>query len=452
MSQQGQIPHCAQNDIRLEIPEVRVDANTTVSHEYNPIEVRRSFQRLSMDVIFYICGLAFIDTSTVLPAFLATLTNSSIVIGAIIAIRPAGLFIPQLWTAHHLRDRKRHMGFLLKVAAISRMGVALFAIVLFIAGPSDRVLMLVAFLLMYSAFWFSEGGAGVPWTDLVAKTIPERQRGRLFGFTQFGGGILALFAGILVSRMLSPRGPAYPTNYAVISAMAAVFFWASFISLSTVHEPEGLPEEQDGDFLKYLKGIGGMLAAHAELKRFLLVQILIGFYAMSMPFYILYAKESMNIGGSTVGIFLSVQVAGTIVASAIVGFLSDHRSPKAAVVASGFAGVLAPALALILGGSSAWLFGLVFFAAGAFGGSIWIGLTNYLLELAEPRERRSYIGVMNTANVPTMLFPLIGGLIVQMVSYQAVFAISASALLLALILSFGLVSKSPARERDVVVL
>ncbi len=414
---------------------------TEETHEHDPLEVRRSFRRLSMDVIFYICGLAFIDSSTVLPAFLATLTNSSIVIGAIIAIRPAGLFIPQLWTAHYLRNRKRHMGFLLKVAAISRLGVAAFAVVLFIAGPDDRVLMLVAFLLMYSAFWFSEGGAGVPWTDLVAKTIPERQRGRLFGFTQFGGGILALFAGLLVSRMLSPRGPAYPTNYAVICAIAAVLFWASFIALSTVREPEGPPEEQDGDFLKYLKGIGAMLAAHAELKRFLLVQILIGFYAMSMPFYILYAKESMNIGGGTVGLFLSMQVAGSIVASAIVGFVSDHRSPKAAVVASAFAGVLAPVLALVFGGSSVWLFGMVFFAAGAFGGSTWIGLTNYLLELAEPRERRSYIGLMNSANAPTMVFPVVGGLIVQVVSYEAVFAITALALLLALILSFGLVSK-----------
>ena len=420
---------------------MRLDENTAEAQEYNPLEVRRSFRRLSVDVIFYICGLAFIDGSTVLPAFLATLTNSSIVIGAIIAIRPAGLFLPQLWTAHYLRNRKRHKGFLLKVAAISRVGIALFAVLLFIAGPNDRVLMLVAFLLMYCAFWFSEGGAGVPWTDLVAKTIPERQRGRLFGFTQFGGGILALFAGLLVSRMLSPNGPPYPTNYAVICAISAVFFWASLIALSTVREPDGPPEEQDGDFLKYLKGIGGMLAAHAELKRFLLVEILIGFYAMAMPFYILYAKEAMHIGGATVGIFLSVQVAGSIIASAIVGSMSDHRGPKAAVITSAFAGVLAPVLALVLGGSSVWLYALVFLAAGAFGGSTWIGLTNYLLELAEPRERRSYIGLMNSANAPTMLFPILGGLIVQMVSYQAVFTITALALTASLILSFGLVSK-----------
>lgn len=419
---------------------MRLDENTAETHEYDPLEVRRSFRRLSMDVIFYICGLAFIDSSTVLPAFLATLTNSSIVIGAIVAIRPAGLFLPQLWTAHYLRNRRRHKGFLLKVAAISRLGIALFAVVLFIAGPNDRALMLVAFLVMYIAFWFSEGGAGVPWTDLVAKTIPERLRGRLFGFTQFGGGILALFAGIFVSRMLSPQGPEYPTDYAVICAVSAVFFWASLIALSTVREPDGPPEEQDADFLTYLKGIGEMLRAHAELKRFLLVEILIGFYAMAMPFYVLYAKEAMHIGGGTVGIFLSVQVAGSIIASAIVGFVSDHRSPKAAVITSVFAGVLAPLLALIVGGSSVWLYSLVFFAAGAFG-STWIGLTNYLLELAEPRERRSYIGLMNSANAPTMLFPLLGGLIVQVVSYRAAFMITALALVSALILSFGLVSK-----------
>ncbi len=410
-------------------------------HEYHPAEVRRTFRLLSMDVIFYLVGLAFIDSATVLPAFLSTLTSSSIAIGAITAIRPAGLCIPQLWTAHYLRNRRRHLGFLLKVASSSRIMVAVFAVSLFIAGPHDKTLMLISFLSMYTTFWVSEGCAGVPWTDLVAKTIPERLRGRLFGFTQFGGGMIGLLAGVLVNRMLSPEGPAYPTNYAIIMMVAAVFFSASFISLSMVHEPEGVVEEHDGDFLEYIKAIGRMLAGHAELKRFLAVQILISFLGLATPFYILYAKESLGIGGGTVGIFLSVQIAGSIVASAIVGYVSDHLGPKRALLMSIIVGILAPALALLTGGVSVWLYGLVFLAVGAVGGSTWIGLTNYLLELADPKERRSYIGLMNSANTPTMFFPVLGGLIADAISYRAVFLVTGAALFLALIMALGLASK-----------
>lgn len=417
------------------------DTASTETHEYDPTEVRRTFRLLSMDVIFYIIGLALIDSSTVLPAFLATLTTSPMLIGAITAIRPAGLFLPQLWTAHHLRNRRRHKGFLLKVASISRIAIALFAVVLFTAGPEDRTLMLLAFTAMWTAFWFSEGGAGVPWTDLVAKTIPERLRGRLFGFTQFTGGIFALLAGLLVNRMLSPAGPAYPTNYAVIVGVAAVFFTASYFSLAMVREPEGLSEEHDGGFLDYVRQVGRMLAGHAELKRFLVVQILIAFLGLATPFYILYARESLGIGGGVVGIFLAVQTGGSILASAVVGYVSDHLGPKRALMMAIGAGILAPTLALLTGEVSVWLYGLVFLAVGAVNGSAWIGLTNYLLELAGPRERKSYIGLMNSANTPAIFFPILGGLIAQTVSYRALFAVTATALILALIMSFGLVTK-----------
>ena len=415
--------------------------------EYAPMEVRRSFRLLSMDVIFYLCGLAFIDSSTVLPAFLAMLTKSSIVIGSLTAIRTAGTFIPQLWTAHYLRHRKHHKAFLMKDAAVSRVAIAVFGIALFLVGPRDKAFMLAAFIVMYSAFWISEGIAGVPWTDLVAKTIPERQRGRLFGFTQFGGGILALLAGLLISRILSPKGPAYPMNYAILMCVGAFFFWCSFFSLLAVREPEGEPEEHDGGFWQYVRNIGGMLAGHDQLKRVLIVQLLIGFNGMSLPFYILYAKQNMAGAptgmtiGEMAGILLSVQVAGSIILSAVAGYVSDHLGPKWAILTSVMSGFVAPVVALLIRGFSMWWYGVVFFALGGLTGSAWIGLTNCVLENADPRERRSAIGLMNTASAPTIIFPILGGLIAQEASYRTAFAITAAALGVALVTAFSLQAK-----------
>ena len=413
-------------------------AEEAETREYDPSEVRRSFRLLSMDAIFYFCGLALLDQSTVLPAFLSTLTKSSLIIGAVMAIRPMGLFLPQLWTAHYLRGRSLHKGFLIKVAAISRIAIAAFAGFLFVAGPHDRALMLWSFVIIYAAFWLSEGGAGVPWTDLVAKTIPERLRGRLFGLMQFAGGILAVLAGLFVSRILSPGGPPYPTNYAVLAAVSAFFFASSLASLAAVREPQGPPEEHEGGFFEYARRIGRMLAEHGQLKRFLTIQVLMGFLAMPLPFYILYAKETVGISGEMVGVFLSVQMAGSIVSSALAGYVSDHRGPKLVILTTILSGVLGPVLALLIASKSVWMYGIVFFTVGWTIGSGWIGLTNFLLEMAGPRDRRTFIGVMNTANAPTMFFPLLGGLIVQVVSYQAVFAVTALAFMLALILAVGL--------------
>lgn len=394
-----------------------------------------------MDAIFYFCGLAFMDPSTVLPAFLATLTDSPVLIGALIAIRPAGVFIPQLWTAHFLRNRPRHKRFLIGVASVSRTAITFFAIMLFVAQPDSKTLMLASFIIMYIAFWFSEGGAGVPWTDLVAKTIPERLRGRLFGLMQVVGGILAVLSAELVRRMLSPQGPDYPTNYAVLMSVAAFFFWASLLSLSAVREPIGPVEEHDGGFIEYVAKLGQTLRDHGQLKRLIAIQLLSGLSGLSLPFYILYARDTAGISGGMVGTLLLVQTVGSILSALVAGYLSDHRGPKYAIMLTLILGILAPLVAIVVTDASVWVFGVIFLLVGGLLGCSWIGLTNYLLEMSDPRERRGFIGLMNTANTPAMLHPLLGGVIVQVVSYKAVFGLTFLAYAVAIVLAAGLKTK-----------
>lgn len=424
------------------------DSTTTSdpSAARDPRDVRRNFTLLTMDAGFYWFAMAFFDPTTVLPAFLSTLTKNSIIIGLVATIRPAFQYIPQLWTAHYLRNRVRHKSYLIKGAAIARVGAILFALVLFASSPSSKALMLWAFVGMYAAFWFSEGIVIVSWTDLVAKCIPERLRGRLFGTMQFSSGILASLAGLVVYRMLSKDGPAYPMNYAVLAAFAAFFYTASLTSLSFVKEPDGTPEEFDGGFLHYVKQMAGMLRGHSQLLRVIAVQLLLGVFGMAMIFFMIYARKSAHIDRGTVGLLLIVQVIGSTLVSAAVGYISDHRHPKAAIVFSAGIGLLAPVLCLFAG-RTLWVYGIVFFAVGGMIGSSWIGINNFVLELAQPQERKAYIGLMNTANAPTLIFPLLGGVIVRLVSYEAMFALTAAAFIAAIILALGLDSRKTAVSR-----
>ena len=401
-------------------------------------EVKRNYLMLSLDVIFYMFALAFIDQSTVIPAFLETLTKNTIIIGAITAIRPAGIFLPQLWTAHYLRNRIYHKGFLVKVALISRVSTALFAVMLFIAGPNDKLLILVSFLVMYTAFWMSEGYAGVPWIDLVAKSVPERLRGRLFGSTQFYGGILAIFAGLVISKILSMKSISYPTNYAILLSIAAVLFACSLFSLNRVREPAGEPEPHDDAFIDYIGKIRCMIGENRQLKKFLIIQILIGFFGMSLPFYILYARKTGGLGGGEVGILLAIQTLGTLLSSAASGYVSDRYGPRLILSATAAATLLTQVLAFLILKPSFIMYSVLFFIIGVVNGSTYIGLTNYLLEMSDDTKRRAYIGLMNTANAPTMLFPVIGGAIIKYSSYQMAFGITGTASILALVLISGL--------------
>lgn len=407
---------------------------------HNPPDVRRNLAMISIGVCFFWGLSAFFDMSTIVPAFLSTLTSSSLTIGVVAAVKPAGMLLPQLWVAHYVRNRTRHKKFLIKGYAICRLGIAAFAGVLFLSGPSDRALMLGAFLAMCTVFWTTDGFVSVPYLDFMAKAIPERTRGRMFGFSQVGGGVIAILVGLLASRIFSSRGPSYPTNYAVFFAVAAVVSMPSLLSLFGVREPDGKPEEHDDGFIEYVRNIGEVLSSHGHLKLLISVQVLMRCFDMSLPFFILYAKEMVGISGTGVGLLLSAQNAGAISCGALVGYLNDRRGPKMAILATLSVGVTSTVLALLLGQCPLWIYGIIFFAIGGTTGTMYIGATNFLLELAEPHERRPYFAVINTATAPCLFFPILGGLIAQTASYEAVFVTTGVAYLAAIVLTLKLKS------------
>jgi MFS family permease len=67
-----------------------------------------------------------------------------------------------------------------------------------------------------------------------------------------------------------------------------------------------------------------------------------------------------------------------------------------------------------------------------------IGFTNYLLEIAPEQLRPTYIALRGTALGLTMLLPVLGGLVIDVYSYQVTFLISLFVLALGIVLSLRL--------------
>lgn len=401
-------------------------------------EARRSFWLFFGDVTCFHAGFVILDASTILPVFLATLTGSPAIIGVVMAIRPLGMFIPQIWTAHRIRNRTRHKPFLIKVAAVSRVGISLLAITLFLAGAHQKTLILIAFLIVYTALWLSEGAAMVPWTDMVAKTVPERLRGRLFGNTQAVGAALSSLVGFFAAWVLSSKGPGYPLNYGILMFIATACMSASYVCVSLVREPEGDVDNADVNVTEYTVSLIKMIKDSPEFQRFIVVLVLLGCFGMALPFFILYAHEASGLTGASVGKLLTAQVIGLVVFTSIAGYISDHIGPRATIFWTLICGTIPCGLAAAFGGGGIWLWVAVFVMIGAFTGSIWVGTNNYLLEMAQPSQRKGYICLMHLFNGLTALFPVIGGVVAQWVSYPTVFVSTMILLLINLVLALGL--------------
>ena len=68
----------------------------------------------------------------------------------------------------------------------------------------------------------------------------------------------------------------------------------------------------------------------------------------------------------------------------------------------------------------------------------WSPYINYMLDVVPTVERPLYAGLMGVGYVPATLAPIVGGIIVQQLGYEALFVITAALTGAGLIVSFAL--------------
>lgn len=402
--------------------------------------LRKNLILLTLDGAFFMAGSAFYDSGTVLPAFVSTLTDSRVLIGLAASARTVGWFLPQLVVANltgHLEKKGRvvvvncllHRALLLVMAAVTY----------FLAGTRPD-LALALFLPVFVVASLSEGVNGVPWTDAVANTIPSTCRGRLFGMQQVVGGLLAFVNGFLV-RLILERVP-YPSSYALLFLCTCAWFLASIGAFMAFTERPAAETRAREPLTRYLRSLPSAWRGNPRFARVMVVRFCFAFIFLSMPFFVLHARQNLGVSVGMVGLFVSAQMLGSLIGSAVAGRLSDRLGNRSAVVMTLLTTVLAPlaALGITLGrslGASGLtaLFPVVYLFLGSSFASGYIGFTNYVIEVSGPADRATFIGLMNTLVTPFAFLSVAGGALASWLGYEAVFAVSAAVALGGLVLA-----------------
>ncbi len=203
---------------------------------------------LMLDVTFFALGMAFIDSSAVLPLLLERLGATGVIIGAAAALRSIGLSGFQIFVAYKTHGKARQKPWLAVVATVSRL--PLLAMPLFMLNanrsPALRLTALWAMITIL-AFWSLGDGLGyVPWMEIVARSFTPRFRGRFFASTQVASGLGSILICLIVVRtILHSRNLPYPTNYALLTGAAALMFMVSLIGVLLIREPEVAGSDQN---------------------------------------------------------------------------------------------------------------------------------------------------------------------------------------------------------------
>lgn len=402
------------------------------------VHIRFNFAMGLIHGVLFQTGMAFSAPMSVLPVFLSHFTGSLTMIGVFSSLMNAGGVLPQLFVAHRLESRPRKKPVLVVAIWVRAAAWAILGLLAYFCAVRNALIILVALLVLLFTFSFAGGVATIPFTDIWGKALPATLRGRFFGHRQFWGGLMAVGAGYVVKRILGDPSLSFPRNYAFLFLLSFAFIALSYVALSSVREPEGEPHVQPRRLGVFLRQSIRILWEDRNFGWFILSQLAVGFSAFAMPFYVLYGKNELGMAAEQVGVLVGAQMAGAIVSNLVWAPLSDRVGNRIVIMLTAATAAAIPLLALLSSTVGWTLLVAVFVLIGFSVSGGGIGFRNYLLEIAPEHVRPAYIALQGTLMGFTFAMPVLGGLVVDVYSYQAAFVVTVIALLIGVWLSFKL--------------
>jgi MFS family permease len=412
-----------------------------------PPHYRRNFVAFMGDIIFFSLALNFASSTTVLPDFVGRLTDSEVAVGLLTTVINGAWLLPQLIFANLLTNKRRKKPYLIRGAILGRPLYLLYATALALGLHRQPALALVLLYGVQLFFFGSDSLAAVAWFDMLGKAIPDARRGRLLGSAQLISGLLSIGAGVLIFALLSADGPPFPHNYAIILALAGSFLLLSLLSCGFMVEPDEPVDEDRLALRDYVAHLRNTLRQDRAFARLIVVRLLAGFDGLALSLYILFAIRELGLPSEVVGLFAAVQNLGRIVASVGLGTLAERAGSRRVVQVTTAISLTAPlvGLALLLTGAgesttTTVIFAWVFVVIGIVMNGAMLGFYNYVLELAPAGQRPTYVGLFNTIGGVLIVLPTVGGWLLRTTSYGVLFALTATVLIVAHGLSWGLPS------------
>jgi len=366
-------------------------------------------------------ALGFASFGTILPLFVASMTDSATLIGLVPAIHAAGWLLPQLFTANYTARLRRYKRTVLMTTIHERipfLGFALVALLLPRIGLQAG--LVITFVLLT---WQGLGGGFTAnsWTSMISKIIPPETRGTFFGTQAAVANLFisgaAVGAGYLLDWFDSPR------DFMLCFLIASLFFTISWFALALTREPADHEKVIEENPPPFWQGASRILKRDKNFSWFLTARALSQFATMGFAFYIVYALRRFHMDEVTAGYLTAALTLSQTIANAGMGWLGDRVGHRLMLIIGAASATLSSLLAWFAP-SLAWFFP-IFVLSGFANVSIWMNGMTMTVDFSGESERPFYIGLAQTLTAPaTIIAPLIGGWIADTQGFGLTFALS----------------------------
>lgn len=366
-------------------------------------------------------ALGFASFGTILPLFVATMTDSATLIGLVPAIHSAGWLLPQLFTASHVSRLRRYLRTVLMTTIHERVpfvGFAVVALLLPIIGAKAGLVLTFLFLI-----WQGLGGGFTAnaWTSMISKIIPPDSRGTFFGMQAGLANLFISISAIGAGYLLDTLAP--PWDFAVCFLLASLFFALSWFALAATREPEDTEKvipEKETHFWDDAKKI---LSRDKNFNWFLTSRILSQFATMGFSFYIIYALREFNMTEVVAGYLTATLTISQTISNIGMGWIGDKIGHRIMLIIGAMAAFFSAVLAW--NATSLVWFYPIFILTGMANVSLWMISMTMTVDFGSETDRPIYIGLAQTLTAPaTIIAPIFGGWIADNAGFVPTFTIS----------------------------
>ena len=381
----------------------------------------------------------FISSDLVMPAFVQTLTTSSILVGMAGALMRMGWAWPQVFISRIIEPKPRKMPLLIWAGmARSVMWILVGVMTIFFGGLKPAI-FLSLFMVFYALGTSLMGVMSVPWMDLMGKAIPASDRAKVFALRRFSGGVMSMVAGVLISYILSAQsGLSFPNNYAVLFMLSGMGTTLAVLTFGMIREPIEKRTRAQLSLKNYLLSGLSLMKDDVNFRRLCMVQFLWGFSMMGGPFYVPYAISGLGIGAVYIGFYVIAMQFSAVFSNVAWAWVGRYKGNQALFLYGTCLlalSILVPICIVYVPDHTIWFWGtevnlrvvvyaFTFIFSGAAQSGMYSGRMTYVLDIAPADRRPTYTSFMNMFMFPQGLLPLLAGVLVAWISYQNLFRIS----------------------------
>lgn len=365
-------------------------------------------------------GFRFINAPTFIPAYLLMLSGgSNVAVGLALSLQGLGQMITPMLGANLISHRRRVLPIGFATGSMMRACVLLMGLSgLFL----DNQATLIAMICLLALFGLFEGMQGVIFNYLMSKVIPVSKRGRLTGFRNFLAGLTSAAVAYIGGTYLIGSASSL-TGYSWTFILAFALTAIGLLMLLGVREPEPPTMKAQSSLGQQLREVPGLLRSEKPFRRYIVARAISTMGRMAMPFYILYAGQSIGLTGEILGLVtFAFTMSGTF-SNLIWGVLADSKGFRIVILMTSLLWVASTLMLLV---STTFVTTIiVFIGIGAAVQGFENAARNIVLEFGDRANLPVRIALANSVSQITgSIGPLLGGILSAVLGYESVFLVS----------------------------